>query len=478
MSKYKVVLVVPNFRWLEVEGQFLWHYLPYNLCMLAAVIRDQCEVVVLDSYSANMSPKAFAEEIKILKPDLVGITVLMDQCAPAGHQAARIVKESAPGARVVMGGVYATINPEKAMADQNVDYVLIGEGEEVLPELILHCAEDGPFPAVGICRRTERDGVVIAKPAPFIEDLDQLPLPAYDLIDFSRYASDASRASVDGPSLFPYGRVLTSRGCPQNCVFCQVQHISGRKFRARSVKNILSEIAWLRDTYNIRALLFDDDNLLADRKRARELFTGMIKAGLTMPWKAIATAVFMLDYELLDLMRESGCEYIDVAIESGCERVLYEVINKPVDLNRAAEMINYARKIGIFVAANFIIGFPTETWAEIRQSLQVAESLNADYTKIFAAIPLYRTRLWEVAKERGMLLENTSTNWNCGQICSSEFSPEDLTILRAYEWDRINFATPEKCASIAAMMQISEEALEQTRRKTRDRIASLMRTSS
>jgi len=481
-KKLKVTLVVPNFRWRDSDPNALWDYTPYNLCLLAAMIEDFCDVDIIDAYGTNMDHEELKELLKKRMPDVVGFTVLMDQYAPAGHYVAEIVKSINKDIIVVVGGVYATTNPDKAIADPNIDYVISGEGEyifKLLLEYLLGKKED--LPEKGIAYR--KNGKIInTGHAEFICDLDALPLPAYHLIDFKRYANRApSRKSVDAPLVYPYARVLTSRGCPYQCAFCQVASISGRKFRPRSVDNVLDEIQWLKKEYGINSIIFDDDNLYTHPSRAKDLFRGMIERGLVMPWKSIATAVFRLDEEMLDLMRESGCQYIDVAIESGTERVTRKIIKKPIIFNRAKELIAYARSIGIFVAANFIIGFPTETWAEIRETIRYAEEINADYIKLFVALPLPGTRLWDLTiKEKAFKEDFNSAEriWTSGQMIETEnFYADDLTILRAYEWDRINFTDPMKRKRIAEMMGITVEELNKIRRRTLNDAIKKIKTS-
>jgi len=148
---------------------------------------------------------------------------------------------------------------------------------------------------------------------------------------------------------------------------------------------------------------------------------------------------------------------------------LKNIIQKPVNYEHARKMVQVAQKRGIFVSANFIIGFPTETWSEIRETVKFAEDLNADYIKIFNAIPLRNTRLWDLCIKENAFKTGFDWNkisWNVGQIESDEFTADDLCILRAYEWDRINFSSTEKCVKIAQMMQISTEELQQIRRET------------
>lgn len=470
-EKLRVVLVVPNFRWSNWEQNTLWHYIPYNLCLLAAMVKDLCEVTIIDANVSEMDENGFARALEASQPDVVGITVLMDHYAPAAHKAAAIAKSIGKEVKVILGGVYATVNPSLAMNDSNIDYLVVGEGEYVFRELLGYFMGQNSMPEKGVSYRSNGDTVHTGH-SDFIKTLDALPLPAYDLIDFDKYANSAFRRSVDSPRRFPYARIMTSRGCPLNCVFCQVESISGRLFRPRSAENVLQEIEWLKTTYGIESLIFDDDNLLVQRNRAVQIFQGMIDRGLAMPWVAVAIAEFSLDEELIDLMRASGCEYIDVAIESGTKRLLKEIIKKPVNFEHARKMIAKARREGIYVAGNFIIGFPTETWDEIRQTIKLAEELDLDYVKIFDLIPLRNTRLWDLCEKENCLKEGFDSSnviWDSGQIETGHFTARDLTILRAYEWDRINFTDPIKRKRTAGMLGMTESELLQNRRTTLDK---------
>lgn len=463
-----VLLVVPNLRWCRGDESTFWHFVPYNLCLLAAMVDDLCEVEVLDAYIDDLSLDEFATIVAEKQPGVVGITVMMDQFAEAGHLAARAAKQGCPETKVVLGGVHVTVDPDEVMRDERIDYAVRGEGEYAFRQLLLFLQDEGPFPQRGVCRRNET-GYVTAERAELIEDLDAVKFPAYHLIDYSRYTRHAPRKSVDSPRRLPYARIMTSRGCPYQCAFCQVEHISGRTFRRRGIENVLDEINWLKEEYGIQSLILDDDNLFSHRGHAVDLFQGMIDRGLNMPWATISTAVFRLDPELVELMRDSGCEYICIAIESGCERVLKNVINKPVDYEHARQMVAKAKSVGIYVAANFIVGFPTETWDEIRETIRFAEELGTDYVKLFHAIPLRHTRLWELCEKAGAFKSGFAVDtirWNTGQISTDQFTPDDLTILRAYEWDRINFGLPEKRARTAAMMGVTEEELWTIRRST------------
>ena len=445
----KIALVVPNFRWSNWDKNTLWHYIPYNLCLLASSIQDVVDVKIIDAYKENMSEEEFSDRIKGF--DLVGITVLFDQYGTSGHIAARIAKQM--GAKVVMGGVYATTNSEKVIQDENVDYVIIGEGEYVFKDLVSRLAFGEEIPKSTLIGNR-------------IYSLDGLPLPAYQYLDMDKYINSAERKSIDSPRVFPYARIMTSRGCPIGCCFCQVETIAGSMFRPRSAENVLNEIQWLKDTYGIKSLIFDDDNLLHDKKRATDLFQGMIDRKLVLPWLSIGLAVFKLDEDLIKLMRRSGCEYFAVAIESGTKRVLKEIINKPISFDYAKKMVKFAREQGIYVAANFIIGFPTETWDEIRETIRFAEELDVDYAKIFHLVPLPHTRAWDLCERENAFNGNNDFVWSKGNIETKDWTANDLTILRAYEWDRINFSNSVKRERTRKMMGVTEEELGDIRRNT------------
>lgn len=448
----KVVLVVPNFRWTGGNKDFLWDYIPYNLCLLGAMIRDIAEVELIDAYKEDLSCEQFFNRLRKSKPDVVGTTVMIDPHLEAGRKVCTMAKMISPSIRTIMGGAASSMNAEDLIKSGYIDIVVKGEGEFAITDAILGINKDN-------------SGIINL---PQITDLKVLPPPDYSLIDLPSYISTPpARKSVDSPRAYPYGRIITSRGCPYGCCFCQVESIMGKKWRGRSVESVLGEIAWLKKDYGIRSLVFDDDNLLYDMPRAKSIFKGMIDRGLAMPWSMIATSVIKMDYEMIRLMKKSGCEYVDVAIESGVERVLKEIIRKPIDLHTAMDTVTVLQDEGIFVAANFIIGFPGETWKEIRETIYYAESLGADYTKIFTATPLKNTRLWDMCVSGGHL--RPGKDWSQGQIETEEFTPQDLTILRAFEWDRINFSSIDNTKKIAHMMGILPSELNQIRKETRRR---------
>ena len=157
-----------------------------------------------------------------------------------------------------------------------------------------------------------------------------------------------------------------------------------------------------------------------------------------------------LTKEKIDWLADSGCNYMGFAVETGVERISKDLIaGKPLKKQHSIEMMEYAKSKGIFCSANFIIGFPTETWDEIRETIAFAEKLNADYTRIHILVPLKGTKMFEMVENEGLLNErydhfNQKATWKAGTIESRNYTSNDLTILKAMEWDRLNFTDPKK----------------------------------
>lgn len=472
MKKLNVVLVVPNYRWADDDDHTYWIYVPYGICLLASMVEDICNVTIIDSYVDNMTEKELSNKIKESDPDIVGFTCLMDQYGSTGHKVAELVKNIDSNIITIYGGVYATINPFIVVKDSNVDFVAVGEGEFLLRDFILHFSGNGELPSKGLVYK--KDNKVINQGASeMIKVLDDLPRPSYHLIDMPKYINHKPREKTIGaPPELPYFRMLTSRGCPYGCTFCQIEAISGKKVRFMSPEKVLDELEWLKAEYGIKSFVIADDNFFIKKPRVKKILQGLIDRDMQLSWIAEDAAIWMLDANVLELMSKSGCEFVGLAIESGTKRVLEEIVQgKPIDYDQSKDIVNICKKLNIYTSANFIIGFPSETWTEIRATLTYAEELDADYTRIFAAIPLKNTKLWDLAVEHDSFKEgynhyDGSSSWSTGQLETKDFNADDLTILRAFEWDRINFKTKEKEEKTAKQIGVTLEELMQIRKET------------
>jgi len=476
----RIALVQPNMKWMDWNWKTSWDIHPLNLCLLGAMIKEDYQVTVIDSNLENHTPEQFKKIISDLSPDLVGLTLLTNEYSSVVHLGAKLVREVSPEITTVLGGVYATVSYKAIYDDTNFDYICVGEGEHTFPKLLSYLNENDVFPKEGFLGRKDgelNDPNKVSRT--LVEDLDALPSPAWDLVDYSRYTQRVGKVTIDHPYTFPYTRLMTSRGCPVGCTFCEVEVISGGPFRYQSPEKVLKELEIFRTQHGIKSFMLDDDNFFVNRKRVKVILKAMLEQKIDMEWKAHAVPVFHLDDEIVELMAKTGCRSVALAIESGSERVLKEIIRKPVKLAQVRHVCKKIKEMGMDLVANFIIGFPTETWAEIRQTFAFAEELEIDYSKFFIATPLEGTILHDMVVENNHLASDSDTsgqmrdlNWSTSKILSDEWTGDDLTVLRAYEWERINFSTPGKRRKLASMLGINEEELGKLRKDTFSSVAS------
>ncbi|MBU1196521.1 MAG: B12-binding domain-containing radical SAM protein [Proteobacteria bacterium] len=464
----KLVLAYPNQRWKKTDANTNWDLSPSMLCLLAAMVKDIVEVQIIDAHFYNLSIEEFKKQLIEGDPDYVGISVLTTEYAEILDTAAAAIKETNPDIIIIAGGVHVTMEYKRVMENTDIDFAVRGEGEYVLRDLLQYLVYNKTFPENGLVYR--KNGNIIAQNQAFVSDLDSLPWPDYELIKFEDYINKGPRIGPHRPPAYPYLMIAGTRGCPFGCSFCQVETISGRKVRHRNPEDFINELIFLKERYGIKSIIFVDDNIVMAKKffvRVLELF---IEKELNMQFIIGAFAIFLLTDELLELMAKAGCVGVNVAIESGNDRILKEVIHKPVNLEDAKKMIGMIKRKGLFCLANFIIGFPGETWAEIRETIHYAEICGADYVKIFVAVPLNGTKMRDIAVELGVLPDknNINVDWRYAQIVSDEWTSRDVSILRVYEWDRINFSSPERRKRTAELWGIDELGMEKIRKETRD----------
>lgn len=466
----KVVLLIPNSRWTKSR---YWRINPYSICLVAASVRDRRDVIILDANLENLSMEQVAKCVSDHNPQILGIHCISIEYAKSIHDAVAIIKKWSPGVTVVLGGVYPTSLPEVAMNDQNIDYVVLSEGEIRFSRLLDALEKDKTDikKIEGLAYRSD-EKVVVNPVTDFIGDLDSIPFPAYDLVDFSAYSLNSGKYDIyNNPVHTPYAVTVSSRGCPFHCFFCANKPLSGEKIRYRSAKNVLQEIDWLIQEYGIREITFLDDNLLLNKRRILDIMQGIKERGIT--WRALTIPVFAMDDEMLEMIKASGCDRVILPIESGNQYVLDKIVNKPLKLDKARRVIAKAKELNLTIMCGFVIGMPGETWDNIRDTFKFAEEIDVDYVVFSIATPLPGAPMTEVAKEKGYLEPGFDFanfeffGFGHGSITTEEFTPTELQIVRAFEWDRINFKSKEKALKIAEMNCITMEELNEWRKSTR-----------
>ncbi len=335
-------------------------------------------------------------ELKEWEPDVVGI-----RCLTIGKDAlpavARAIKSWDPRCFVMTGGPYATDDPEDALRCGAVDCAVIGEGEATATEIVGRLLERRPIDDVaGIAY--QRDGrVVRTGPRPLIADLDALPAPDYSLIDLDAFSN---RYLTFSSKIFqPHGNIMTTRGCPYQCAYCH--HILGKRFRARSPENVLAEIRGLHDRYGLTDFQIIDDIFNLDLERAKRICDLIVGSGMALTLSfPNALRGDRLDDELIDKMAAAGTKFVSYAVETASPR-LQTMIGKNLDLDKTFRAIEKTAEAGIITRGFFMLGFPTETEAELRRTAEYAKASALTGATFFTVVYFPGTRLYDMARAMG-----------------------------------------------------------------------------
>ncbi len=393
-KKVKIALVNPP----TLEGVFRHQlYLPIGLAYLAAVLEDNGhEVTVIDCPAIEADHEKLRAELASFEPLMVGVTS-MTPTIQSALLSAHVAKEACPDAMVVLGGPHATFMDEQVLSDEPaVDVVVRGEGEQTLLELA-HVSDSNGLHAIdGITFKNKRQ-IVRTPNRPFIQKLDELPRPAYKYFPLEKYR-------LFGRAILP---IITSRGCPFQCSFCVTSRLFGRTFRARSPKNVVDELEWLRDVHGAEAFTFYDDTLTLDRKRIYEICQEIKNRKIGIPWDC-QTRVDQVSKELLVKMREANCQQVFFGVESGCQKML-DAMNKRTSIEQNEKAIKWAKETGLFVAVPVIIGYPGETIDMLEQTLDFIRKTEPDDVYLCVATPYPGTELRTLVENMGWKI---STEWS------------------------------------------------------------------
>lgn len=417
--KIKKVLLIQPPAYVLRDKSDMNPNVPLGLAYIAAVLeREGYEVRLLDAFIEGLSnekeideeriviglsPKQIKEEINKFSPQIVGVSSLFTLQRKNAHSICHIAKEVDADIVTVMGGPHPTAEPTMVLQDDMVDFVVLGEGEESILYLLEHLQGKGDVSKIDGLGFRSKNRIAINEKCRFIEDLDSIPFPARHLLPMEKYFRSKMAHGVNRKS--PYASILTSRGCPFRCTFCSTHKVWSRRYRTRSAENVLKEIRFLVDTYGIKELLFEDDNMSLDRERAFAIFDGMIKEKFELIWRTPnGVAVATLDEALLDKMKASGCYQLGLGVESGNRYVLDNIIKKPVNLERVTVLVKYAQKIGIEIILFLVVGMPGETLEQMRATFRFARSMGLyDTQHISIATPYPGSELYDICKNKGYL---------------------------------------------------------------------------
>lgn len=353
---------------------------PIGLLSIASFLKSQnIPVRVRDCYIAMVS------EDDLHRADIVGLSINIANVENSLKMAAHI-KEAWPKKKVILGGPFCMSLPDELIRQPGVDAVAVCEGEELMCELV----SGKPWDEVkGLYLKDMEGKPFFTGQREWIKDLDRLPFPSLDMLDIRRYYSPVKKA-------LPISSIITSRGCPYNCIFCMKS--TGPTWRARSAKNTVDEIEWQVKKLGVREICIYDENFTMDIRRAEEICNLIISRKIHVHLQLTnGIRVDKLTRSLIPVLKLAGVWIIGVAPETGNSETLRR-IGKGFGLDKVTDAVRWCRKEGLAVWAFFMIGFPWESISQIENTIRYAVALDAELTHFARVIAFPGTQLYKVSR--------------------------------------------------------------------------------
>jgi len=362
---------------------------PLGLGYLASALeKNGHEVRVIDSLAMGYDLADVKRTVQKFDPELVGITATTPAIYDA-YSIARVVKEVNPDCRTVLGGPHVTFMARETLEEcPQVDVVVKGEGEQTIAELAsgkkLRAIKGIAFRKKGKIKESEKRG--------FVKNLDEIPFPAYHSLPMKKYEMRGIK----------FAAMVTSRGCPFQCVFCSSSKLCGKIWRGRSPENVLEEIKLLREKFRVREIEFLDDTFTLNKERTKALCALIRKEKVDISWSC-SSRVDTINEELARELKEAGCHSIYLGVESGSQRSL-NFLKKGINLNQAKKAVTVLKKLKLNTVSTFIIGIPGETVKAIEKTIKFAKKLTPTLAQFTILTPYPGTEIYEFARKNDLLL--------------------------------------------------------------------------
>lgn len=376
---------------------------PFGLALLASLAREKnYSASILDCNALQLGLDKVRDNLPEFPPRFVGLTATT-VLAENALAIAKMVKEKYPETKVIMGGVHATLLPQEVLGNPSVDYVVVGEGEYSLLDLISGL-DPRHIRGIGF----KENGRIVLNPArETICDINSFPMPAYDLLPMDGYY-----AALGSYKRKPSFGMITSRGCPGRCTFCK-GNILGEIIRFRSAEKIIEEIEFLQKNYNIKDITFYDDTFTSSKQRVNDFCDLLLEKKIALTWCCFSR-VDTVNFEILKKMKKARCYQVMYGVESADSQILAN-IKKRITLEKVEETVAATKKAGIEVRLAFMLGNPGETEETIKKTIRYAIYLDPDLVSFNITTPYPGTEMFEWAEKNNYLIHKRWSEYDLSQ---------------------------------------------------------------
>jgi anaerobic magnesium-protoporphyrin IX monomethyl ester cyclase len=402
-------------------------YYPMWLSYAASLADNQgYDIELIDAPADGFDLEYVINRVRDFSPGLV----VVDTSTPSIYNDLKIcerLKEVLPEVFILLVGTHVSALPEETLRQSDsIDAVAIGEYDYTVIEIAEVIRKKRDLGTVkGICYRNSAE-VICNERRPFIEDLNEIPFVS---TIYKRFLKIENYFNPN--ALYPMVTITTSRGCPFRCTFCVYpQTLMGRRFRLRSIENVVAEMEYIVENFpQAKAIFFEDDTLTVNKQRCIQLSEAIIEKGIKISWTANARVG--LDFETMKKMKEAGCRCLCVGFESGSQLIL-DNMKKNIRLEEMSQFMKNAEKAGLLIHGCFMAGLPGETKETLRETLELAKRLKPDTVQFYPVMIYPGTEAYDWYKERKLIATDDFSKWLTPKglhntvIRTEELSSEEL----------------------------------------------------
>ena len=403
----------------KLEPDFSAHKFapPFGILYLAdALEKKGCDVKLIHGPGTRSNIESIIDCLEREKPAFIGFSAFTSSCLIPTKRASQEIKNRV-NTPVLWGGLHSTMLPRQTLANDFIDIIAMGEGEETVVELAdvlsRSNAVDRDLKKIKGIGFKQNGKLILNEPRPFIKNLDEFSL-AWHLLDVEKYLYAGKNFYTEIGSKLKGDRVsamITSRGCPWQCGYCYNQAVNKRKFRFKSVPKVIEEMDFLKK-HGVTTVIFEDDNFFASKNRALEI----IRA-IDMPWSSTIRADYIAKWgeDFVKVLSENQCLELRIGAESGSQRIL-DLIKKDITVEQIKRAVELCSQYGIQTLFNFMVGVPGEKWSDVVETLDFMDELEkmSKHVSIGSPaiyIPWPGTFLSKVAEDNGFKLPRTMEGW-------------------------------------------------------------------